>query len=201
MAYYWPDFVEECKQCQSCELSQTRKNVVIYRGAVEAPLMIVGEGPGASEDEQGVPFVGQAGRLLNLLFEGYGFTPEDYHICNVVKCRPPENRVPTPAEAKSCMPLLAKQVRFVKPKVIVLMGKTAYKYFTGSDDAIGKVRGQFFEKNNYLIFPTFHPAYILRNNNHRMTLWQDIGRVREKMEALNLIDSLSEEPSMPEGRG
>lgn len=201
MEYRWPDFVEECNRCHACSLSETRNNVVIYRGSIEAPLMFVGEGPGANEDLAGKPFVGQAGRLLNLLLEAYDFSPNDYHICNIVKCRPPENRVPTIAEAKTCMPLLAKQIRFAKPKVIVLLGKTAYKYFMNTDDAIGKVRGTFIDKNGYLILPTYHPAYILRNNTERITLWNDIGTVRSKMESLGLIPPLEKIPDMPSGRG
>lgn len=199
--YTWPDFVQECTQCTNCALSETRKNVVIYRGAIEAPLMIVGEGPGANEDEQGEPFVGQAGRLLTLLLEANGFTPKDYHICNIVKCRPPENRVPTREEAKCCMPLLAKQIRFAKPKIIVLLGATAYKYFLNPNDPISKARGNWIEKSKYLILPTFHPAYILRNNRERVTLWHDIGMVRAKMEEMHLIDPLSKIPDMPSGRG
>jgi len=201
LPYNWTDFVDECKLCKACSLSGTRKNVVIYRGAVRAPLMLVGEGPGANEDLQGLPFVGQAGRLLDLLLQAYGFSTDDFHICNIVKCRPPENRVPTVDEAKSCMPLLAKQIRFAKPKIIVLLGKTAYKYFLNTDEPIGTVRGRFIEKNDFLILPTFHPAYILRNNNERITLWRDIGLVREKMEALGLITPLTDIPGMPEGRG
>lgn len=201
LEYRWPDFISECNQCHACSLAETRKNVVIYRGSVEAPLMFVGEGPGANEDLSGQPFVGQAGRLLNLLLEAYDFSPEDYHICNIVKCRPPENRVPTIAEARTCMPLLAKQIRFAKPKVIVLLGKTAYKYFMNTDDPIGKVRGTFIDKNGYLILPTYHPAYILRNNTERITLWKDIGIVRDKMESLGLIPPLEKIPDMPSGRG
>ena len=201
MEYTWPDFVQECRDCTNCSLSKTRKNVVIYRGAIEAPLMFVGEGPGANEDEQGLPFVGQAGRLLTLLLEAYGFKPEEYHICNIVKCRPPENRVPTPEEAKCCMPLLAKQIRFAKPKVIVLLGGTAYKYFLSPELPISKARGQWIEKGKYWIMPTFHPAYILRNNRERVSLWQDIGLVRAKLVELGLVDSLPKIPDMPSGRG
>lgn len=201
MSYSWPDFITECQNCTECNLAKTRKNVVIYRGAIEAPLMFVGEGPGANEDAQGLPFVGQAGRLLNLLLEAYGFTENDYHICNIVKCRPPENRVPTREEAKCCMPLLAKQIRFAKPKVIVLLGATAYKYFLDPVESISKARGIWIEKSKYLIMPTYHPAYILRNNRERITLWQDIGLAREKLEELGLIAKLNQRPDMPSGRG
>jgi len=201
MAYTWKDFMNECENCQACDLAKTRKNVVVYRGAVEAPLMLIGEGPGANEDEEGLPFVGQAGRLLSLLLDAYDLEAKDYHICNVVKCRPPENRVPTIDEAHACKPLLAKQIRFAKPKVIVLLGKTAYTFFTGDNiTPISKVRGQFIEKNGYYIMPTFHPAYILRNNNERVTLWRDIGLVRNKLSELGLVEPLRTLPEMPTER-
>lgn len=201
MEYSWPDFVNECESCTACSLSETRQNVVVYRGGIEAPLMIVGEGPGATEDEMGQPFVGQAGRLLSLLLDAYGFPKDSYHICNIVKCRPPENRVPTREEAKSCMPLLAKQIRFVKPRIILLLGATSYKYFLNPEESISKARGHFIEKSKYLIMPTFHPAYILRNNRERIALWQDIGLVREKMVELGVLAPLPAIPEMPQGRG
>lgn len=196
----WQQFVDECQQCRNCPLGETRKQTVIWRGSQQAPLMLIGEGPGADEDEKGKPFVGAAGKLLDLLLTGSGLEPEIFHICNIVKCRPPENRVPTPDEAKACKPMLARQFRLVRPKVIVLLGATAYKYFTGSSDAISKVRGQWIEKNGSLIMPTFHPAYILRNNNERGKLWDDIGKVRAKMEELGYLEPLVHQPAMPQGR-
>ncbi|MBO4928051.1 MAG: uracil-DNA glycosylase [Clostridiales bacterium] len=201
MKISWNDFVEECNQCQACPLAATRKNVVIYRGSVVAPIMFVGEGPGATEDEQGLPFVGQAGRLLQLLLDAQGFAQKDFHIANVVKCRPPENRVPTDAEAATCKKLLGKQILICKPKIIVLLGKTAYTLFTGDKNAkMTQIRGAFIEKNGYLILPTFHPAYILRNNNERIKLWQDIAMVRRKAEELGLMEPLETPPEMPSQR-
>ncbi len=201
MKISWKDFVEECRSCQACPLAQTRKNVVIYRGSVVAPIMFVGEGPGATEDEQGLPFVGQAGRLLQLLLDAQGFKEKDFHIANVVKCRPPENRVPTDAEASACKKLLGKQILIAKPKIIVLLGKTAYTLFTGDKNAkMTQIRGIFLEKNGYLILPTFHPAYILRNNNERIKLWQDIAMVRRKAEELGFMEPLPTPPDMPSSR-
>ena len=183
MKISWNDFVKQCESCQACPLGATRTNVVIYRGSVVAPIMFVGEGPGATEDEQGLPFVGQAGRLLQLLLDAQGFSTENYHIANVVKCRPPENRVPTEQEAAACKKLLGTQILICKPKIIVLLGKTAYTLFTGDKNAkMTQIRGAFIEKNGYLIMPTFHPAYILRNNNERIKLWKDIEQVRRKAE-------------------
>ncbi len=197
----WQDFEEKCRSCRGCGLWSQRKNVVIYRGSVRAPLMIIGEGPGAQEDAEGLPFVGAAGRLLDLLLSAHGITGDHYHICNIVKCRPPENRVPLPEEAKACKALLALQYRFVSPQIILLLGATAYRNFTGSAEGITKVRGQWIEKNGCLIMPTLHPAYILRNNNERVSLWDDIDKVRQKMEELTLIPPVDTIPVMPSGRG
>ena len=201
MKISWNEFVEECRNCQACDLASTRRNVVIFRGSVCAPVMFIGEGPGATEDEQGLPFVGQAGRLLQLLLDAQGFEMKDYHIANVVKCRPPENRVPTDEEAKTCKKLLGKQILIAKPKIIVLLGKTAYTLFTGDKSAkMTEIRGRFLEKNGYYILPTFHPAYILRNNNERIKLWQDIAMVRRKAEELELMTPLDHNPDMPSER-
>lgn len=201
MKISWSDFVEQCNTCEACPLAKTRKNVVIYRGSTVAPIMFVGEGPGATEDEQGLPFVGQAGRLLQLLLDAQGFSAKDFHIANVVKCRPPENRVPTDAEAAACKKLLGTQILLCKPKIIVLLGKTAYTLFTGDKNAkMTQIRGAFIEKNGYLILPTFHPAYILRNNNERVKLWKDIEMVRKKAEEMGLMEPLPGAPDMPTER-
>lgn len=196
----WVQFVQACAACRRCSLAETRRQVVVWRGAEQAPLMFIGEGPGAEEDERGLPFVGAAGRLLDLLLTAHGLEPEQFHICNIVKCRPPQNRVPTPDEAKACKPWLAQQFRLVHPKIIVLLGATAVKYFTGSQEGITKIRGQWIEKNGFLILPVFHPAYILRNNNERGKLWDDIGLVRQKMEELGFLQPLPYQPDMPQGR-
>jgi uracil-DNA glycosylase len=196
----WQQFIRECNQCRNCGLGYVRKQAVVWRGAIQAPLMFIGEGPGAEEDEKGKPFVGAAGRLLDLLLASHGLDEAIFHIGNIVKCRPPQNRIPSPEEAKACRPLLARQFRFTRPRIVVLLGATAYKYFTGSSDGISKIRGQWIEKNGCLIMPTFHPAYILRNNNERGKLWDDIGQVRRKMEEIGLLQPLVDQPEMPKGR-
>lgn len=196
----WQQFVSDCKECRNCSLSQTRHNVVVSRGAVQSKLMFIGEGPGAEEDSKGIPFVGAAGRLLDLLLAAYGLKEEHFHICNIVKCRPPENRVPTPEEAKACKPLLARQFKIVQPKFIVLLGGTASKYFLNTTEGITRIRGHWIEKNGYMIMPTYHPAYILRNNRERIRLWEDIGQVREKMEQAGYLEPLIHQPEMPTGR-
>ncbi len=196
----WQQFIRQCQDCRQCPLGSSRRQAVIWRGALQAPLMFIGEGPGAEEDERGEPFVGAAGRLLDLLLQAYGLDPSVFHIGNIVKCRPPQNRVPSEAEARACRPLLAVQFKLVRPKIIVLLGATAYKYFTGGSESISRIRGQWIDKSGYLILPTYHPAYILRNNRERIRLWEDIGLVRSKMEELGLVQPLNSQPPMPEGR-
>ncbi len=186
----WDDFLSACDACRACPLSETRTNVVVWRGSVQAPLLFIGEGPGAEEDRQGRPFVGAAGRLLDLGLEAFGLTGSLVHIANIVKCRPPGNRVPTEEEARACRPLLAAQFKFVRPRVIVLLGATAFRNFTGLTEGITKARGKWIEKSGYLILPTLHPAYILRNNREKIHLWNDLGMARVKLEELGLAPPL-----------
>lgn len=195
----WIQFVDKCAACKACDLHETRKQVVVSRGALTAPLLLIGEGPGAEEDAQGLPFVGRSGKLLTYLLNAHGLTEENYHFCNIVKCRPPDNRKPTREEAAACKPLLDEQLSFVGAKVAILLGATAFNYFTGDDLAITKARGQFYKKDGLLVLPTFHPAYILRNGNMRIHLWNDIAKVREKMEELGLVKPLEFVPSDPGG--
>lgn len=187
----WRSFVNKCLTCKACPLSMTRKHVVVWRGGINAPLMILGEGPGAEEDRLGKPFVGRSGKLLDLLLSSFEFGEEDFHIANIVKCRPPGNRVPTPEEAGYCQPLLSEQLRLVRPKVYLLMGATAYRYFTGDDNSISRVRGRWIVSNNCYILPTFHPAYILRDPRRKTLMWQDFAILREKMEELCLMPPLN----------
>lgn len=165
--------------------------MVISRGARTAPLVLIGEGPGAEEDAQGLPFVGRSGKLLNYLLQAHGLSEEHYHICNIVKCRPPENRKPSREEAAACRPLLDEQLRFVGAKVALLLGATAYNYFCENDEPISKARGRFIETRGMFVLPSFHPAYILRNNNMRIHLWNDIEAARKKLETLGLLPELT----------
>lgn len=183
-------FVAQCESCKNCELARERHNVVVWRGNVRAPLMIIGEGPGAEEDLQGTPFVGKSGQVLDRLLLAWDIREENFHICNIVKCRPPGNRAPKPEEAEKCRPLLTKQFNLVKPRVILLMGATAYKYFTHDNSGITKVRGKWIEKSGFWIMPTFHPAYILRDPRRKNDLWEDVGAVRRKLTELKLLPEL-----------
>src|SRR3990167_2695168 len=157
---------EPLKNCQACPLSKTRTNIVFGTGNPNATLMIVGEGPGRDEDLQGIPFVGKSGQLLTKALEAYGITREEIFIANIVKCRPPNNRAPIWTESQTCMSLLLyNQIKIIRPKIICALGSSALNMLLSDQKnplKITKVRGQVLKKGDLLIFPTFHPAYILR---------------------------------------
>lgn len=176
----WEELMSACSSCKKCVLGNTRNNIVVGRGNVNAPMMLVGEGPGEQEDKQGKPFVGPAGHLLDLLLDALMFEKEDYYIANVVKCRPPGNRVPTEGEAESCLPFLRNQVALVRPKIIVCMGSTAMKYIIDKNAKITQIRGQWVERKGYWIMPTFHPAALLRDESKKVLMWEDLKKVRDK---------------------
>ncbi len=176
-------------QCHRCELGATRTNVVIGRGNLKAPIMIVGEGPGQNEDETGLPFVGKAGQLLDKILESVRLTEEDVYICNIVKCRPPGNRNPSTQEMDACRPYLLEQIRLVDPKIILLTGASSVKGLIGDKRGITKIRGQWMEWENRICMPIFHPAYLLRNQSRqkgspKWLMWQDIQAVRAKLDEM-----------------
>lgn len=184
------DLGVHCRQCQRCTLAPSRTNVVVGRGNPAAPILIIGEGPGQNEDEQGLPFVGKSGQLLEKILASVRLSSEtDIYICNVVKCRPPGNRVPSPDEVAACRPYLLEQIRLVDPKIILLTGATAVKGLTGDKRGITKIRGQWLEWEGRLCMPIFHPAYLLRNPSRekgqpKWLMWQDIQTVRAKLDEL-----------------
>ena len=179
-----------CNQCQRCELAPGRTNAVIGRGNPEADVMIIGEGPGQHEDEQGLPFVGRSGQLLDKILASVNFDPKtDVYICNIVKCRPPGNRAPIQVEMNACRPYLMEQIRVVDPKVILLTGASSVKGVTGDKRGITKIRGQWLEWEGRWCMPIFHPAYLLRNPSRekgkpKWLMWQDIQAVRDKVQEL-----------------
>lgn len=181
----WEELENECKKCKKCRLYSNRTNVVIGTGNKNADLMFIGEGPGADEDREGIPFVGKAGKLMNMAFEGIGIKREDVYIANIVKCRPPGNRNPENDEAIACMDYLRAQVIFVKPKVIVLLGNIALKNILGNTYGITKDRGKWVEKKQILYMPTFHPAALLRDESKKILFWKDLQEVKLKMESIN----------------
>ena len=179
-----------CGQCQRCGLATGRTNAVIGRGNPAADIMVIGEGPGQNEDEQGLPFVGRSGQLLDKILASVKFDPKtDVYICNIVKCRPPGNRAPTQTEMDACRPYLMEQIRMVDPKVILLTGASAMKGVTGEKRGITKIRGQWIEWEGRWCMPIFHPAYLLRNPSRekgkpKWLMWQDIQAVRDKVQEL-----------------
>ncbi len=173
-----PDELKElekiCKNCTLCDLSKSRTNVVFGEGNPEANLMFIGEGPGEMEDKTGRPFVGRSGKLLDKILQNVlELKREDVYIANIVKCRPPNNRVPTIEEALTCRNYLIKQIEIIKPKLLVCLGKTAFMYLMDSNMPISKVRGQIFEFNSIKVIPTFHPSYLLRNPSAKKEAYQD----------------------------
>ncbi|NEQ71968.1 MAG: uracil-DNA glycosylase [Okeania sp. SIO2C9] len=179
-----------CNQCCRCELGQNRTNAVIGRGNPQAEIMIIGEAPGQNEDEQGLPFVGRSGQLLDKILESVELSSDRHvYISNAIRCRPPENRTPTTQEIEACKPYLLEQIRLVDPKIILLTGATAVKALTGEKRGITKIRGQWLEWEGRLCMPIFHPAYLLRNPSRepgkpKWLMWQDIQAVKQKLDEL-----------------
>lgn len=186
--------LEELKQhigdCQRCKLCQNRTHVVFGDGNPKAKLMFVGEGPGADEDKQGLPFVGRAGKLLTKMIEAMGLARSDVYIANVVKCRPPQNRNPEPDEIETCQPFLLQQIKIIQPKVIVTLGKFAAQTLLQTQIPISKLRGEFQKFHEIDLMPTYHPAFLLRNPNMKKPVWLDLQKV---MKHLGLKTNASQE--------
>lgn len=173
----WEELEEVVKQCRKCRLCETRKNVVFGVGNREADIMFIGEGPGADEDAQGEPFVGKAGKLMNMAFDMLGVKREEVYIANIVKCRPPNNRNPQDDEAENCLDYLRNQVILVKPKIIVLLGSVALKNVLGKEYGIIASRGKWLERKGILYMPTWHPAALLRDENKKIDFIKDLKQV------------------------
>lgn len=180
----WESFVAACLQCRKCPLCETRKNVVIGRGTnLKVPLMFIGEGPGKQEDIEGSAFVGRAGKLLDLALEALMFRPDQYYIANIVKCRPPGNRIPTEDEAQACLPWLRFQVKYIKPSIIVCLGSTAAKYIIDKKFKITQERGIWIERPGFFsILPTYHPSAVLRDPSKKTDFFMDLKQVRSRMQ-------------------
>jgi DNA polymerase len=180
----WEELENSIINCNKCRLCENRRNIVFGEGNKEADIMFIGEGPGADEDAQGLPFVGKAGQLMNKAFEGLGIDRSKVYIANIVKCRPPSNRVPTDDEAAACLNYLRNQVVLIKPKIIVLLGSTALKNILGKEFGITSARGKWVEKKGILYMPTWHPAALLRDENKKIEFWKDLKLVKNKVEEL-----------------
>ncbi len=175
----WEEFENSIKDCKKCKLCENRKHIVIGAGNKNADIMLIGEGPGADEDEEGVPFVGKAGKLMNEAFRGCGITRENLYIANIVKCRPPQNRDPENEEADACTPYLKEQIELVNPKIIVLLGRIALTNILGEDMSITRERGNLIEKDGIAYLPTWHPAALLRDDTKKIQFWQDLKKLEE----------------------
>jgi len=170
--------------CMKCQLGDTRKNFVFGTGNPNAEVLILGEGPGAEEDEQGLPFVGRAGKLLNDILKAIKFDRNEVYIANIVKCRPPGNRVPSPDEMQKCMPYLKKQIELVNPKLILCVGLTAAHGLLLNKDSLTSLRGKVFDYDGRKVMVTYHPAALLRNPNWKRGCWEDVQAFRKLYDEL-----------------
>ena len=171
----------EASTCQLCALSQGRKSVVFGTGNPRADLMLIGEGPGAEEDRQGLPFVGPAGELLNKILHAISLSRDDVYIANIVKCRPPGNRDPQPDEVDACRPYLERQIDLIAPKIILLLGRVAAQTLLGNDLPLGRLRGQWYTVRGVEARATYHPAALLRNASFKRPTWEDVQIVRDRL--------------------
>lgn len=172
---------EEIGDCQRCKLSKQRKNIVFGEGSPETSIMFIGEAPGNEEDQQGRPFVGDAGQLLTRLINKMGFKREDVYIANIVKCRPPFNRDPEEDEISSCFPFLKRQIEIIRPHIIVSLGRISARTILDTKIPITKLRGRFYEYEGIPVMPTFHPAYLLRNPKDKWLVWSDMQLVLHRL--------------------
>lgn len=181
----WEQLKNDCNACEACSLHQTRTNIVFGVGNQNADLMFVGEAPGESEDLSGIPFVGRAGQLLDKYLFAVDITREDVYIANILKCRPPKNRDPLPAEEDCCMEYLRRQVRLIQPKVIVCLGRIAAMRLIKPDFKITKEHGVWFKKGNFWITAVYHPALLLRDPRRKEEMLEDMKAIKAKLEELN----------------
>ncbi len=170
----WEELEKSIEGCNKCKLCKLRQNIVFGVGNKNADIMFIGEGPGADEDRLGEPFVGKAGKLMDMAFEVVGINRQDVYIANIVKCRPPNNRNPEDDEAFACLNYLRNQVILVKPKIIVLLGSVALKNILGKEYGITANRGKIIEKKGIIYIPTWHPAALLRDENKKIDFIRDL---------------------------
>ena len=175
--YNWDTLEEQCRGCTRCALHKERTNCVFGTGSREAKLMFVGEAPGAKEDETGIPFVGAAGKLLDKYLCAVGISREEVYIANILKCRPPANRDPLPEEQDACIEYLREQVRLIRPKVIVCLGRISAMRLIKPDFKITKEHGVFFKKNEYTLCAVYHPAALLRDPRKKEDMYTDMKNI------------------------
>ena len=184
----WEVLKSRVAACEKCELCRTRTHTVFGQGKVDTPLVFVGEGPGADEDAEGLAFVGRAGQLLTQILKAGGIEREDAFITNVVKCRPPGNRVPTPEEMMMCGDYLEAQLLLLRPKILVCLGNTPTKWILKTSEGITALRGRWFGWRGIDVMPIFHPSYLLRNDSRKKgspkdQTWQDVQSLKERLDS------------------
>jgi DNA polymerase len=176
------ELAAEAAGCTRCGLCETRKSVVFSRGKAGNRVMFVGEAPGANEDEQGLPFVGRAGKLLDQIVDAIGFDRDEIYVANILKCRPPGNRDPKPEEIAACTPYLEQQIELIQPKIICALGRFAAGFLTGNPGApMGQLRGKIhYYRDRIMVLPTYHPAALLRNPQWKRVVWEDVQLLRRE---------------------
>ena len=184
MSEKWDALKDACMQCRACPLAESRLNVVFGDGAQDAEILLIGEGPGQSEDEQGVPFVGRAGKLLDDMLEIIGLDRSKVYIANIVKCRPPQNRDPLSVEQDACIPWLRKQTALLRPKIIICLGRIAAKAIIKEDFRITVEHGQWFARNGVQMVAIYHPAALLRDESTRPETFVDLKSIQSKVREL-----------------
>ncbi len=168
---------QEVSGCTLCRLCETRTQTVFARGRADAELMFIGEGPGAQEDAQGVPFVGRAGKLLDKMVAAMGLARDEVYVTNIVKCRPPRNREPRVDEVESCGPYLERQIELLRPRIICTLGRPASNTLLDNKRSMGELRGRWFSFRGVPVLPTYHPAYLLRSPRQKRAAWQDLRKI------------------------
>ena len=170
---------KEMGNCKRCKLHRTRRTLVFGEGDESAKLMMIGEGPGYDEDVQGKPFVGKAGQLLTKILQSINLRREEVFIANIIKCRPPQNRNPEPDEIESCSPFLLKQIEAIQPKIICALGAFAAQTLLKTETKITALRGKHYDLAGIKVFPTYHPAFLLRNPERKRDVWEDMKQIAE----------------------
>ena len=184
MKVSWSQLDQDIHACRKCRLCETRTNVVPGEGDAHARLMFIGEGPGRDEDLQGRPFVGRSGELLTRMIRAIDLDRSEVYICNIVKCRPPQNRNPEPDEATACLNYLRAQVALVRPQIIVLLGKVACRYTLNQEISVMRDHGKWFERKGTWFMPTYHPSALLRDPSKKREAWEDFQKIRDKLSEL-----------------
>ena len=186
----WELLHSQVSRCALCSLCQSATHKVPGQGDIHSPLMLIGEGPGQAEDEQGLAFVGPAGQLLTRMLSAVGICREKVYIANIVKCRPPHNRVPSEEEALACLPHLRMQVALLRPRVIVLLGATAARYTLDPEIRITRDRGKWVERKGVWMMATYHPSALLRDPAKKSDAWEDMKSLRSKLQELDIYSAL-----------